>query len=69
VKCGLGIKYLILKLSKVLSVEEVRGPYIHPNQRLIHIQKWYDTCDIQLTFAVLLFIRPIKSIAVSVPWP
>jgi hypothetical protein len=36
----IGCKSLILKLSKVLSVEEVKGPYIHPNQRLILIQKW-----------------------------
>ena len=40
---------MILKLSKVLSVEEVKGPYMHTNQRLILIQKWYDTRDIQLT--------------------
>jgi len=38
-----------VKLSKVLSVEEVKGPYMHPNQRLIPIYKWYDTRDIQLT--------------------
>jgi hypothetical protein len=34
------IKYkrlIILKLSKVLSVKEVKDPYIHPNQRLIPI--------------------------------
>jgi hypothetical protein len=28
---------LILKLSKVLIIEEVKGPYMHPNQRLILI--------------------------------
>jgi hypothetical protein len=28
-------KRLILKLSPVLSVEEVKGPYMHPNQMLI----------------------------------
>jgi hypothetical protein len=27
----IGCKRLILKLSKVLSVEEVKGPYMHPN--------------------------------------
>jgi hypothetical protein len=27
-------KRLILKLSKVLIVEEVKGPYMYPNQRL-----------------------------------
>jgi len=45
----IGCKRLILKLSEVLSVKEVKGPYMHPNQRLIPIQKWYDTRDIQLT--------------------
>jgi hypothetical protein len=35
----IGCKKLILKLSKVLSVEEVKGPYMHINQRLIPIQK------------------------------
>jgi hypothetical protein len=45
----IGCKGLILKLSKVLSVEEVKGPYMHPNQRLILIKKWHDTRDIQLT--------------------
>ena len=39
-------KRLILKLSKVLRVEEVEGPFMHPNQRL---QKWYHPLDIQLT--------------------
>jgi len=38
-----------LKLSKVLMVEEVKGPYMHPNQRLNPIHKWYDPRDIQLT--------------------
>ena len=45
----IGCKRLILKLSKVLIVEEVKGPYMHPNQRLNPIQKWYDPRDIQLT--------------------
>jgi hypothetical protein len=31
----IGYKRLILKLSKVLRVGEVKGPYMHPNQRLI----------------------------------
>jgi len=44
----IGRKRLILKLSEVLSVEEVQGPYMHLNQRLISIQKWYDTRNIQL---------------------
>ena len=47
----IGCKRLILKLSKVLSVQKVKGPYMLPNQRLILIQKWYDTRDIQLTSA------------------
>jgi hypothetical protein len=38
-----------LKLSKVLMVEEVEGPLMHPNKRLIPLQKWYDPCDIHLT--------------------
>jgi len=42
----IGCKRLILKLSQVLSVEEVKGPYMPPNQRLILIQKWYDTRDV-----------------------
>jgi len=46
----IGYKRLILKLSGVLLAMEVEGPYMHPNQRLILIQKWYDTRDIQLTF-------------------
>ena len=33
-KCGLGVKRLILKLSEVLIIKEVEGPYVHPNQRL-----------------------------------
>jgi hypothetical protein len=33
----IGCKRLILKLSKVLSVKGVKGPYMHPNQRLIPI--------------------------------
>ena len=33
----IGYKRLILKLSKVLIIEEVEGPYMHPNQRLIPI--------------------------------
>jgi hypothetical protein len=45
----IGCKRLILKLSEVLSVREVKGPHMPPNQRLILIQKWYDTRDIQLT--------------------
>ena len=36
----IGCKRLILKLSRVLIVDEVRGPYMHPNQRLNLIQKW-----------------------------
>jgi len=28
---------------------EVKGPYMHANQRPILIQKWCDTRDIQLT--------------------
>ena len=42
----IGCKGLILKLSKVLSVEEVKGPYMHLNKRLILIHKWYDIRDI-----------------------
>jgi len=42
-------KRLILKLSKVLIVVEGEGSFMHPNQRLIPIQKWYDPRDIQLT--------------------
>jgi len=45
----IGCKILILKLSKVLIVEEVKGPYMHPNRRLNPIQEWYDPRDIQLT--------------------
>jgi len=45
----IGCKRLILRLSKVLSVEEVKSPYMPPNQRLIIIKKFYDTHDIQLT--------------------
>jgi hypothetical protein len=30
-------------------VEEVEGPLMHPNKRLIPLQKWYDPCDIHLT--------------------
>jgi hypothetical protein len=48
----IGCKRLILKLSKVLVVEEVEAPFMHPNQRLIPsfpLQKWYDPRDIQLT--------------------
>jgi hypothetical protein len=41
-------KRLILKLSGVLLAIEVEVPYMHPNQRLILIQKWYNTRDIQL---------------------
>ena len=33
----IGCKRLILKLSKVLSVQEVKGFYMPPNQRLIPI--------------------------------
>ena len=47
----IGCKRLILKLSKAPSVQEVKGPYTPPNQRLILIQKGYDTRDIQLTVA------------------
>jgi hypothetical protein len=36
----IGCKRLILKLPKALSVNGVKGPYMHPNQRLILIQKW-----------------------------
>jgi len=42
-------KRLILKLSEVLIIKKVKGPYIHPNQRLILIQKWRNPRDIQLT--------------------
>jgi hypothetical protein len=45
----IGCKRLILKLFGVLLAMEVEGPYMHPNQRLILIQKWCDTRDIQLT--------------------
>ena len=41
-----------MKLSEILiveEVEEVEGPYMHPNQRLIPMQKWYGPRDIQLT--------------------
>jgi hypothetical protein len=43
----IGCKRLILKLSEVLIIEEVEGPYMFPNERLIPIQKWYDPRDIQ----------------------
>jgi len=43
----IGYKRLILKLSEVLIIEEVEGPYMHPNQRLIPIWKWYASRDIQ----------------------
>jgi hypothetical protein len=45
----IGCERLILKLSKVLLAMEVKGPYMHANQRLIIIQKWCNTRDIQLT--------------------
>ena len=45
----IGCKRLILKLSEVLVVEQVKGPFIHPNQRLIPLYKWYDPRDIHLT--------------------
>ena len=45
----IGYKRLILKLSGVLLAIEVEDPYMHPNQRLIPIQKWFDARDIQLT--------------------
>jgi hypothetical protein len=45
----IGCKRLILKLSGVLLAMKVKGPYMRPNQRLILIQKWCDTRDIQLT--------------------
>jgi hypothetical protein len=48
-----GYKRLILKLSEVLLSEEVEGPYMHLNQRLIPIQKWYHPRDIHLTRMVL----------------
>jgi hypothetical protein len=48
----IGYKRLILKLSKVLRVEEVEGPFMHPYQRLIPLQKWYNPRDIQLTRTV-----------------
>jgi hypothetical protein len=35
----IGCKRLILKLSEVLISEEVEGPYMHLNQRLVLIQK------------------------------
>ena len=41
-------KRLILKLSEVLIIKKVRGRYIHPNQRLALVQKWYNLRDIQL---------------------
>jgi hypothetical protein len=47
-------KRLILKLSGALLAIEVKGPYMHANQRLILIQKWCDTRDIQLTETGLL---------------
>jgi hypothetical protein len=34
-----GCKRLILKLFKVLLATEVKGPYMHTNQRLILVQK------------------------------
>jgi hypothetical protein len=42
------VKDLILKLSEVLRSEEVEGPYMHLNQRLVLIQKWYSPRNIQL---------------------
>jgi hypothetical protein len=36
-KVWIRCKRLILKLSKVLIVEEVEGPFMNPNQRLIPI--------------------------------
>ena len=48
-KVWIGYKRLILKLSKVLRVGEVKGPYMHPNQRIISMQKRYDPHGIQLT--------------------
>ena len=47
----IGCKRLILKLFEVLIIEEVEGPYMFPNERLIPIQKWYDPHDIQLAHA------------------
>ena len=60
-------KRLILKLSKVLLAMEVKGPYMHANQRLILIQKWCDTRDIQLIWDHLELILPsvwIKGVTV-----
>jgi hypothetical protein len=40
-------------LSKVLLAMEVKGPYMHTNQKLILMQKWCDTRDFQLTVTVV----------------
>jgi len=67
----IGSKRLILKLSQVLMVEEVEGPFMHPNQRLIPLQKWYDKRDIQLTIEGLLWrrlVRLLKLCSMSM-WP
>ena len=54
----IGCKRLTLKLSKVLMVEEVEGPCMHSNQRLIPLYKCYDLRDIQLTLAATLATGP-----------
>jgi hypothetical protein len=43
----------MLQLSKVLLAMEVKGPYMHTNQKLILMQKWCDTRDFQLTVTVV----------------
>jgi hypothetical protein len=37
-------------------LEEVEDPFMHPNQRLIPLYKWYDTRDIQLTIISCSFL-------------
>ena len=58
----IGCKRLILKLSGFLLAMEVESPYMHPNQRLILIQKWYDTRDIQLTNNPSIVLRLMPEI-------
>jgi hypothetical protein len=62
VEVWIGYKRLILKLSKVLSVKEVEGPYMYPNQRLTLIQKWYDTRDIQLIVLPTAIFSPSSNV-------
>ena len=53
---------MILKLSKVLIVEKVKGPFIYSNQRLIPLEEWHDTRDIQLTMHYSEFWNPLKKV-------